>query len=162
MSDKEKSCCFFGDIIISDSVKPRLRKEVRSAIEKGYRAFYVGCHGAFDQAVLDVLKAEKTLFPDILIHRVLYPQRRIELGYSERDPEGIQTVIIGNSEAPYAKRIKTNYRRIAEICSLAICCTHDHPFFGLAYEAVQYAAEIGLKTINVLDERELRDYRSLK
>jgi len=164
MPGREKSCCFFGNIIVSDAVKPKLFKAVWKAIKEGYRDFYVGSYVGFDQKALDVLKEAKKVCPDIQIYCVLnyYSESRLTGDEDQKsDAYEIRTIFLGEAEAPLKKRIEACNHSIAERCSLAICCAFEDTFFGVADEASRYAARIGIKTIDLFDEKERMDFKTL-
>ncbi len=86
-------CCFFGHHDCSDSIKPKIRKQITEIYEKyPDTEFYVGNQGRFDALVLSVFKdmlknsmkpffcvvlayhPDKTTVPDIPYEYTLYPE----------------------------------------------------------------------------------------
>lgn len=65
-------CCFFGHSNTPDTVKDKLREQVRSLIEnEGVNQFLVGTHGHFDYMVLTVLREMKKEYPHIVYDVIL-------------------------------------------------------------------------------------------
>ena len=153
MSDKEKSCCFFGNILVLDTLKPKLQKAVRSAVEEGYRIFYVGRYGAYDREVLSVLKEEKAVFPEIEIRVVLRlpPEAKKEM-ISERtlsDALMTGTMFFGEAGFSFKERIVISARKTAHLCSLAIC-DYQEGFDDTVDAVMRFAQAEGLKIINLM------------
>ena len=155
MSDKEKSCCFFGHIIISDRVKPKLRKAVRSAIAEGYRGFYVGNHGGYDRLVLSVLKEARFDYPYIMIYIISSAplgakgeQSTKEFDFTDQE---LPVVYLGETGLSFRERIRVSVRKIVERCDLAICCAQEEGDDILS-DIVRYARSLGIKVNNLMEE----------
>lgn len=72
MNELQHSCCFFGHRDAPESIKPKLKDNIkRLIIEYNVTDFYVGNNGSFDSIVTSVLKEIVIEYPDVSYSIVL-------------------------------------------------------------------------------------------
>ena len=69
---EEKICSFFGhrEIDITEQLYTRTAAEITKALKLGYRTFYFGGYGDFDDLCLKIVTKKKLEYPELNIRRI--------------------------------------------------------------------------------------------
>lgn len=144
MNELQHSCCFFGHRDAPESIKPKLKDNIkRLIIEYNVTDFYVGNNGSFDSIVTSVLKEIVIEYPDVSYSIVL------EYLPNKRDQEQEKNTLypFGIESVPKRYCISWRNKWLIEHSQFVICyVTH---ITGGASRFMEMALKKGRTVINL-------------
>ena len=144
-------CSLFGHSYILFLDRNLIFDTIKSAVDRGYRTFYVGRHGEFDKLALQICKEIKNKYcPDMKIYLVFTSMTDMV-----RNKSGLCNMdcLYEIENVHYKRRITFTNQRMAECCDLVICYADEEVVDSGAARAVRYARKIGKEVINLFKKR---------
>ena len=134
--------CGHSQIADKDTVRKRLTDEILELLRAGYRKFYLGGYGDFDNLAAVILNELKDAYPDMERLLILpYPDRKVDTSlYDETLDPPLENV---------PKRFAISYRNkwMTEQASIMVAYVeHD---WGGAAKTLEQAVRKGLRIINI-------------
>lgn len=144
MNESQHSCCFFGHRDAPESIKPKLKDNIkRLIIEYNVTDFYVGNNGSFDSIVTSVLKEIVIEYPDVSYSIVLayLPNKR------DQEQEKNTLYPFGIESVPKRYCISWRNKWLIDHSQFVICyVTH---ITGGASKFMEMASKKNIKVINI-------------
>ena len=134
--------CGHSQIYDKDAVRKRLTEEIQELLRVGYRKFYLGGYGEFDNLAAAVLDELKVDWPDMERLLILpYPDKKVDTSLYDG------TLYPPLENVPKRFAIPRRNKWMVEQSSVMVACV-DHDWGGAA-KTLEYAIKKGLKIINL-------------
>ena len=134
--------CGHSQIYDKDAVYKRLTDEILELLRAGYRKFYLGGYGDFDNLAAVVLNELKDTYPDMERLLILpYPDRKVDTSLYDG------TLYPPLENVPKRFAISHRNRWMTENASVMVACV-DHDWGGAA-KTLEHAVKKGLRIINI-------------
>ncbi len=149
-------------------LQARLITVVENEIKNGCKEFCMGCHGQFDKLALDVCRALKEKYKDIIIEVVLTSLNTIQKSskniYSETNKKNstpysdVKTIMYDIENEHFKRQIIISNQKMIDECTTLICYVNEKINPSGAKRSLNYAKKLGLKIINIYDEKDNPTY----
>ncbi len=134
--------CGHSQIADKETIRKRLTDEIHELLRAGYRKFYLGGYGDFDNLAAAVLNELKGAYPDI--ERLLIIPY-IDREYNTAQYDGTQYPPLENVPKRFA--ISRRNKWMIEQASVVIAYVYHN--WGGAAKTLDYATKKGLQIINL-------------
>ena len=134
--------CGHSQIADKETIRKRLTDEIHEILRAGYRTFYLGGYGDFDNLAAAVLSELKGAYPDI--------ERLLIIPYIDREYNTVQydgTMYPQLENVPKRFAISRRNKWMVDQASVIIAYV-DHDWGGAA-KTLEYAVKKGLQIINL-------------
>lgn len=139
-------------------IRERVKEAIENCIADGYDKFIMGAHGEFDKVVLEICRKEREIHPQIKIEVVLTSYHAIE----RKDDcyctpyDDVETVFFDIEDFYFKRQITESNRKMLDISDMVICYVEKERVPSGAKKAADYAAQKGMKIINVFRAEDFR------
>ena len=134
--------CGHSQIADKDTVRKRLTDEILELLRAGYRKFYLGGYGDFDNLAAVILNELKDAYPDMERLLILpYPDRKVDTSlYDETLYPPLENV---------PKRFAISYRNKWMVEQASVVVAYVEHDWGGAAKTLEQAVRKGLRIINI-------------